>query len=100
MDAKKLLQGIDSRPSGNQIQIETEMQIMMIELSSGEYSAESQNIADIGRLNPRWVDWLMGFPIDWTDCDASETPLCRRSQSTSDDALSTSTEGQGEGTYE
>lgn len=26
-----------------------------------------------GKLNPTWVEWLMGFPIGWTDCDASET---------------------------
>ena len=24
-------------------------------------------------LNPEFVEWLMGFPIGWTDCDASET---------------------------
>ena len=23
-----------------------------------------------GRLNPAWVEWLMGFPIGWTDLDA------------------------------
>jgi hypothetical protein len=22
-----------------------------------------------GRLNPRWVEWLMGFPIGWTSLD-------------------------------
>jgi len=26
-----------------------------------------------GRLNPQWVEWLMGFPIGWTDCEDSET---------------------------
>lgn len=25
-------------------------------------------------LNPAWVEWLMGFPIGWTDCEDSETP--------------------------
>jgi len=29
---------------------------------------------DGGRLNPEFVEWLMGFPIGWTDCDALETP--------------------------
>lgn len=24
-----------------------------------------------GSLNPTWVEWLMGWPIGWTDCDAS-----------------------------
>ena len=27
-----------------------------------------------GKLNPEWVEWLMGFPIGWTDLEASETP--------------------------
>ena len=26
-----------------------------------------------GQLNPTWVEWLMGFPIGWTDLNASET---------------------------
>ena len=30
-----------------------------------------------GSLNPRWVEWLMGFPDGWTALDASETPSCR-----------------------
>lgn len=25
-----------------------------------------------GKLNPTWVEWLMGFPHGWTDLDASE----------------------------
>lgn len=29
---------------------------------------------DGGQLNPMWVEWLMGFPIGWTDLGASETP--------------------------
>jgi DNA (cytosine-5)-methyltransferase 1 len=27
-----------------------------------------------GRLNPTWVEWLMGFPLGWTDLEDSETP--------------------------
>jgi hypothetical protein len=27
-----------------------------------------------GSLNPTWVEWLMGFPIDHTDLKPSETP--------------------------
>jgi DNA (cytosine-5)-methyltransferase 1 len=26
-----------------------------------------------GALNPTWVEWLMGFPLGWTDCEDSET---------------------------
>ena len=22
-----------------------------------------------GSLNPTWVEWLMGFPAGWTDCE-------------------------------
>ena len=36
----------------------------------------SRNLNDKigGQLNPTWVEWLMGFPIGWTDLSASETP--------------------------
>ena len=27
----------------------------------------------IGRLNPNWIEWFMGFPIGWTELNASET---------------------------
>lgn len=30
-----------------------------------------------GQLNPDWVEWLMGFPVGWTACDASATPSSR-----------------------
>ncbi len=33
-----------------------------------------------GQLNPPWVEWLMGYPEGWTDCEDSETPSCPRSQ--------------------
>ena len=28
-----------------------------------------------GRLNPEWVEWLMGWPIGWTALDAAATAL-------------------------
>ena len=28
-----------------------------------------------GRLNPKWVEWLMGYPTEWTDLKDSETQL-------------------------
>ena len=30
-------------------------------------------LGTIGRLNPMWVEWLMGYPIGWTELSASET---------------------------
>ncbi len=32
-----------------------------------------------GQLNPTWVEWLMGFPLGWTDLGPSETRSSRRS---------------------
>jgi hypothetical protein len=31
-----------------------------------------------GSLNPNWVEWLMGYPVGWTDCDPSATPSYRK----------------------
>jgi hypothetical protein len=31
-----------------------------------------------GALNPPWVEWLMGWPIGWTDCAASATDKFRQ----------------------
>jgi hypothetical protein len=33
-----------------------------------------------GSLNPTWVEWLMGFPLGWTDLGDSATPSSRRSR--------------------
>jgi hypothetical protein len=37
-----------------------------------------------GKLNPTWVEWLMGFPLGWTELSPSETPSSRRSRKSSD----------------
>jgi hypothetical protein len=42
-----------------------------------------------GPLNPTWVEWLMGFPLEWTVCEPSATPSSRRSPSGSESASST-----------
>jgi hypothetical protein len=36
-----------------------------------------------GQLNPTWVEWLMGYPTEWTVLDASETQLFRKSRKSS-----------------
>ena len=33
-----------------------------------------------GLLNPTWVEWLMGWPIGWTDLKQSETAKCPDAQ--------------------
>jgi len=45
--------------------------------SEGTITAEERRAmraGNGGKLNPRWVEWLMGFPLGWTDLEASETP--------------------------
>ena len=34
---------------------------------------EATPLGLIGRTNPAWVEWLMGYPIGWTELDHSET---------------------------
>jgi hypothetical protein len=31
-----------------------------------------------GKLNADWVEWLMGIPIGWTDCDSAATELSQQ----------------------
>lgn len=31
----------------------------------------------VGRLNPQWVEWLMGWPLGWTDLKPLETDRFR-----------------------
>jgi hypothetical protein len=41
------------------------------------------NLVDIvgsRKLNPAFVEWLMGYPIGWTDCDHLETQSFRKSR--------------------
>jgi len=39
-----------------------------------------------GQLSPMWVEWLMGLPIGWTDCEDSATPSSPSAPSGSDTA--------------
>lgn len=38
-----------------------------------------------GKLNPTWVEWLMGFPLGWTDLEDSGTPSSLKSPNGSGD---------------
>ena len=35
---------------------------------------EATPLGIIGRANPEYLEWLMGYPIGWTELNASETP--------------------------
>jgi hypothetical protein len=50
--------------------------------ASIELSDAVGQAGDIGQLNPTWVEWLMGFPLGWTDCEPSETPSSPKSPNT------------------
>ena len=36
-----------------------------------EMERKAMSAGNGGKLNPTWVEWLMGFPLGWTGCDAS-----------------------------
>ena len=40
---------------------------------SGEWGEHSPSVNQVGGpLNPMWVEWLMGWPVDWTDLNQLE----------------------------
>jgi hypothetical protein len=58
--------------------------------------AEPEATANGGQLNPTWVEWLMGFPLGWTDCEHLVMPSYLRSLKRSGAASSRTTSGEGE----
>jgi hypothetical protein len=52
-------------------------------LAAAASSNEEAKAMAGGALNPTWVEWLMGFPLGWTVCDASGTRSSRRSSKSS-----------------
>tara|TARA_R110002153_G_scaffold77857_2_gene199621 strand:- start:609 stop:1028 length:420 start_codon:yes stop_codon:yes gene_type:complete len=49
------------------------------QLARAVYSEQDSHKGD-GSLNPTWVEWLMGFPSEWTDLNVSGTQSSRKSQ--------------------
>lgn len=54
-----------------------------MEKSRSEQLNDRVAYTDGGPLNPTWVEWLMGFPLEWTACAAWVTRLSRRSRKSS-----------------
>jgi DNA (cytosine-5)-methyltransferase 1 len=47
-------------------------QILQRRVDSGELTIDEKKAMTAGRggkLNPTWVEWLMGFPTGWTDLE-------------------------------
>jgi len=49
-------------------------------LKANSQSSKSLNALHGGKLNPQWVEWLMGWPIGWTDLERVEMELCHSKQ--------------------
>jgi hypothetical protein len=45
---------------------------------TGSKAGESLPQVAGGPLNPPWIEWLMGFPLGWTDCAALATRSSRK----------------------
>lgn len=50
------------------------------------YQAATANTWGRGKPNPPWVEWILGWPMGWTDCRRSGTASAPSSQSSSDGA--------------
>jgi hypothetical protein len=85
-EVEKIASGDWTRPSGQRRQMRLQDQIMDRRLwPDVEESLTNlpEGSTPIGKLNPTWVEWLMGFPIGWTELSASGTPSSPRSPGTS-----------------
>jgi DNA (cytosine-5)-methyltransferase 1 len=50
-------------------------------LEKGKQAMLSMVVSETsGQLNPTWVEWLMGFPLGWTDLPNWVTRSSRKSQ--------------------
>ena len=95
---KALDEGHLKRPSGQPIQIRLSDQVREERIwptptvndsknnggpSQHKRKTKALNVVVGGKLNPTWVEWLMGYPSGWTDLNHSETVLSHKSPTTS-----------------
>jgi len=60
-------------PRSQTVQVERERERRSRYRSQLSELIEVSPYGKIGPMNPAWVEWLMGFPIGWTELNASET---------------------------
>ena len=62
-------QASDNRDRGNLSSGATQRRV-----EKGKQISLSQSVSHTsGALNPTWVEWLMGWPLEWTDLKPLET---------------------------
>jgi hypothetical protein len=84
-------QGLWATPIQGDSHLASTLEVARKRIEEGKVTLSRQNP---GKLNPRWVETLMGLPIGWTmpscirpvtiaqtSCDSSGTALCQPSQS-------------------
>ena len=65
----------DNRDRGNMLTPAIKRRI-----AKGKQAMLSMVVSEVsGQLNPTWVEWLMGFPLGWTDLKDSATPSSPKS---------------------
>ena len=50
--------------------------LQMLQAKLGD--EEGRKFFNGGQLNPTWVEWLMGYPLAWTDLRAESVTKCQR----------------------
>ena len=67
----KIAEGDWSRPSGSKKQLSLTDQIREPRLYPE--NSKTENIKPTHQLNPDWTEWLMGWPIGWTNLNPLST---------------------------
>tara|TARA_R100001015_G_C4462311_1_gene48789 strand:- start:120 stop:425 length:306 start_codon:yes stop_codon:yes gene_type:complete len=56
----------DYKDSGKKITDSNRMSLLGVRVANHD---KSKWVENGGSLNPMWVEWLMGYPIGWTDLE-------------------------------
>lgn len=72
--------GLSAKTTGRGVEKSTHLttQVALAEGLIGEDGKVNTQAA--GQLNPNWVEWLMGWPLGWTDLKPLATDRCRNAQ--------------------